>query len=163
MAVRLFLALAAIAGIMWYLSWYHKADQETRLRSLRTVTLYGIGIGLLLLVITGKIPWLFALFSAAVPWINRILVARRAWGFFRHWQTQGPGGAAGSRQRGPRPIDSMTRQEALEILGLQPGATRQEIIQAHRKLIAKVHPDKGGSDHLAQSINQARKVLLDND
>ncbi|MXX17302.1 MAG: DnaJ domain-containing protein, partial [Gammaproteobacteria bacterium] len=60
-----------------------------------------------------------------------------------------------------RPIESMTKEEALEILGLEPGATREEIIDAHRKLMSRVHPDKGGSDYLAQSINQARKILLD--
>ncbi len=162
MAVRIFLALAIIAGIMWYLSWYHRADTESRRRSLRTATLYGIGIGLLILVITGRIPWLFALFSAAVPWVNRALAARQAWGFFRNWQNRTEAGTAGGKQQGPRrPIDSMTPNEALEVLGLEPGASRKEIIEAHRRLIAKVHPDKGGSDHLAQSINQARKVLLD--
>jgi curved DNA-binding protein CbpA len=55
----------------------------------------------------------------------------------------------------------MTRAEALEILGLEPDADKQQIIDAHRKLMSRVHPDKGGSDYLAKSINQARKVLLD--
>lgn len=160
MAVRLFLALIAVAGIMWYLAWYHRADPEARRRSLRTVTLYGIGIGLLVLVVTGRIPWLFALFSAAVPWINRAMAARQAWHYFRRWGDQGQGGAGGGQGPG-RPIESMTRNEALEILGLRPGATREEVIDAHRKLMSRVHPDKGGSDYLAQSINQARKILLD--
>ena len=163
MAIRIFLALIAVAGIMWYLAWYHRADPESRRRSLRTITLYGIGIGLLVLVVTGRIPWLFALFSAAVPWINRAMAARRAWFFFREWRGGDPGGAGGGgrRQETGRPIESMTREEALEILGLEPGATREEVIDAHRKLMSRVHPDKGGSDYLAQSINQARKILLD--
>ncbi len=162
MAVRFFLALVAVAGIMWYLAWYHRADPESRRRSLRTATLYGIGIGLLLLVVTGRIPWLFALFSAAVPWINRAMAARRLWSGFRNWdQMSGGTGPGGAKQQGRRPVESMTREEALEILGLQTGATRQEIVEAHRKLMSRVHPDKGGSDYLAQSINHARKVLLE--
>ena len=134
----------------------------THWRSLPTATLYGIGIGLLLLVVTGRIPWLFALFSAAVPWINRAMAARRLWSGFRNWEQMGGGaGQAGGARQGRRPIESMSRDEALEILGLQAGATRQDIIDAHRKLMSRVHPDKGGSDYLAQSINQARKVLLE--
>lgn len=162
MALRLFLALVAVAGIMWYLAWYNRADPEARRRSLRTATLYGIGIGLLLLVVTGRIPWLFALFTAAVPWINRAMAARRLWSGFRQWERSGKGGNQSTRGAGARrPIESMTREEALEILGLAPNASRQEIVDAHRKLMSRVHPDKGGSDYLAQSINQARKVLLD--
>ena len=162
MAVRFFLALVAVAGIMWYLAWYHRADPESRRRSLRTATLYGIGIGLLLLVVTGRIPWLFALFSAAVPWINRAMAARRLWSGFRQWDQMGGGkGQASGQQQAQRPIESMSREEALEILGLEPGADRQQIVEAHRKLMSRVHPDKGGSDYLARSINHARKVLLE--
>jgi curved DNA-binding protein CbpA len=48
------------------------------------------------------------------------------------------------------------------VLGLKSGATREEIVDAHRKLISKLHPDKGGSDYLAAQINLAKKVLITN-
>jgi DnaJ-class molecular chaperone len=54
----------------------------------------------------------------------------------------------------------MSKAEALGVLGLSAGATEEEIIQAHRKLISRFHPDKGGSDYLAAQINQAKKILL---
>ena len=162
MAVRLFLALVAVAGIMWYLAWYHKASPAKRKQSLRTATLYGIGATLLLLVITGRIPWLFALFSAAVPWINRAMAAQQLWSNFKHQSHQWSNNDPNNRgQQGQRPIDTMTKDEALEILGLGADATRDDIVSAHRKLMSKVHPDKGGSDFLAKTINHARKVLLD--
>lgn len=50
--------------------------------------------------------------------------------------------------------------EALEILGLKDTPTKKDIISAHRRLMGKLHPDKGGSDYLAARVNQARDVLL---
>jgi curved DNA-binding protein CbpA len=54
----------------------------------------------------------------------------------------------------------MDRQEAYDVLGLQPGATAQAIKAAHRRLMQRVHPDHGGSTYLAARINQAKAVLL---
>jgi DnaJ-class molecular chaperone len=54
----------------------------------------------------------------------------------------------------------MTEAEAYQILGLKFGASKQDISEAHRKLIQKNHPDHGGSDYLAAKINLARKTLL---
>lgn len=67
-----------------------------------------------------------------------------------------------SRNRNDTPgFDNMTRQEAYQILGLEPNASQEEIHQAWRRLIKGVHPDSGGSAFLAGKINAARDILLD--
>jgi len=62
-----------------------------------------------------------------------------------------------SRSSGSEP---MTKEEAYQILGLEPGASREEIHQAYRRLIKGVHPDSGGSPFLTAKINAAKDLLL---
>ncbi len=78
-------------------------------------------------------------------------------------QQRFPGETFSGGQRGAGTAhhrNGMDRSEALAVLGLQDGATQEEIVVAHRKLIQKVHPDRGGNDYLAAQINLAKDVLL---
>jgi hypothetical protein len=56
---------------------------------------------------------------------------------------------------------SMSRGEALEVLGLEPGADEAEIRAAHKRLLRLVHPDRGGSAYLARRVYAARDTLLE--
>jgi hypothetical protein len=55
---------------------------------------------------------------------------------------------------------AITREEALDILGLKEGADEDAIRAAHRRLMKTAHPDQGGSAWLAARINAARDFLL---
>ena len=56
--------------------------------------------------------------------------------------------------------DDMSEREARAVLGVEPDASREEIVEAHRRLIQRVHPDRGGSDYLAAKLNAAKDLLL---
>lgn len=74
------------------------------------------------------------------------------------WQADGPY----ADSPGPRPQDdtSMTETQALDILGLNDDASKDEIVNAHRRMMQKMHPDRGGSTYLAAKINAAKDYLV---
>lgn len=78
--------------------------------------------------------------------------------FGESWRADDPGN---TEQQSAEGSGEINRDEAYAILGLEPGASKDEIIQAHRRLMQKMHPDRGGSTWLAARINEAKKCLMD--
>jgi len=79
---------------------------------------------------------------------------RRDPGWREHAQSDAATGRGGA-SRGP-----MTHEEAYQILGLQAGASTEDIVNAHRTLMKKLHPDLGGTNYLAARVNEAKDTLL---
>ncbi|MGE8129133.1 DnaJ domain-containing protein [Methylobacterium sp. UNC300MFChir4.1] len=75
------------------------------------------------------------------------------------WRVDAEGDRDPRPRRPPHP-GAMTQEQAYEILGLQRGATAEEIRSAHRSLMKRAHPDQGGSAEGAARVNAARDRLL---
>ncbi|HZV20888.1 MAG TPA: DnaJ domain-containing protein, partial [Hyphomicrobiales bacterium] len=70
------------------------------------------------------------------------------------------GGQFSGQSRGNGFSRGMGLDEAYLVLGLSPGATREEVQAAHRNLMKRFHPDQGGSNYIAAKVNEAKDVLL---
>jgi CysZ protein len=75
----------------------------------------------------------------------------------------GPG-ASSHAERGERPpgrsgISPMAESEARAVLGVDAEASPEEVRAAHKRLMQRLHPDRGGTDYLAAKVNEAKDTL----
>ena len=153
MALVLFILVVA-ATLFWLNQTMRHRSPDLRLHYQKLITAALLLI-LALLTLTGRLPWPVALVLTALP----LLRAGRRW---RRIETEPDPAAGADDQRSGRTTapDGMSREEALDILGLAPDAGRDDIVLAHRRLMQKLHPDRGGSHYLASKINRAKDLLL---
>tara|TARA_Y100001934_G_C12279073_1_gene738948 strand:- start:723 stop:1433 length:711 start_codon:yes stop_codon:yes gene_type:complete len=234
--LRLLLAVTVVIALIYLWFWLRKTPTNQKGKAIKLILLYGFASMVLIMVISGRVHWLFALPGLALPWIQRALLARQAWRMFRSSQPAKSGNKSKvetnyfimildhdsgdlsgevlqGKYAGKQMIDlsmenllellveckanddqsaalleaylnrnygdewrsddahenetdnlnakPMDRREAAEILGIEEHSSKKIIKDAHRKLIQKLHSDRGGTDYLASLINQARDTLLD--
>lgn len=155
-----------ITCVFIFLGKYKTMDPSQKKAALwRAGVMAFIGV-LALLVITGKMHWIGAAIGALIPFLRNAygLIAQvlPLWIANRKKEEQPHVDAEPPKP----PMPQMPIDEAIHILGLSGSVERGDITaamvqDAHRKLIQKLHPDRGGNDYLAAKINQARDLLLE--
>ncbi len=144
--------VALLLGI-FMLGSFLRADMRQLATSLKRIGGIILALGTVGLLATGRIG--FAFLTGSIAWA--LLSGQPLPNFGGRFGGTGSGGAnTGAANRTGR----MTRAEALDLLGLREGASEQEIISAHRRLIQQTHPDRGGTNYLAAKINEAKEILL---
>jgi hypothetical protein len=163
----LLIGLLALALTLWLVKSFARSDRRYLAMILarigRTVAgALSLAAGALLLV-RGEI---FVALPLAVIGLGLLgwqpaheLLTAYLYGRRPRWAEDVDDNAAAGR-RGPAPSGKMTEKEAHQILGLQTGASADDVTRAHRNLIKKLHPDQGGSTYLAARVNEAKDVLL---
>jgi hypothetical protein len=159
--IIILLAVIAIGLLLWYKISNAPADKRKNLIFWSTA---GVIIGtLVVLAATGRMHWLYALGGSIAAFMPRVISALRYLPLinrFRQQYTQNNTRQSGQQSTGRTNPGKMTTAEAREILGVKPDASREEIIRAHKRMMQKVHPDRGGTDFLAAQLNQAKDTLL---
>ena len=143
MLLSVFIGVAALT-LLWVLGrLFISTAPATLARAVRWLVALLVAAAIAVFAYAGR----EGLAAALVP---ALLAALLRWRPFGLRSDEGPGRVAAH----------MTRAEAFQILGLSEGATVDDIREAHRRLMVKIHPDHGGSNFLAAKINEARDILL---
>jgi len=150
----LVLAIGVLIGLYALYRFFMKADIKQIKALFLTSVIVVLSLALFFMAITGRLPAALALLAAITPFAIGL------------WKIKQGGGATkdsssrrrpGSSSNGNKPL---TRKEALEVLGLKDNATQEDIKDAYKKLIKKVHPDHEGSEWMSTKLNEARDLLL---
>ena len=147
--------VALIAGAVFGTKHWRSLPVEQRALFVRKAVLYGSAVIVLLLVVSGRAPWLMGVLAAMLAIMGRLAqFAAYVPLFNKLFGQQYPPASA------PASSELMTRQKAADTLGVTVDASPEEVRLAHKKLMQKMHPDRGGSELLAKQINQAKDILL---
>lgn len=120
-----------------------------------TVTLL---LAVFFMAVTGRLPLAIGLFIALLPFLKEYVRLRKSERQESRANGQEQEFYEASSSEGQN--NAMDKYEALDILGLEEGAGTQEINNAYKDLMKKLHPDTKGSKGLARKLNEARQVLL---
>ncbi|RKZ60216.1 MAG: molecular chaperone DnaJ [Gammaproteobacteria bacterium] len=151
------IAVLAIALIVWHKIKKAKGAEKKKLMFWGVLS--GIALVLAALAATGHLNIITAAIAGLVALLPRAGHLLKYLPFLSRLYQQNKTG----QQSSPPPAaakDKMTAEQAREILGLKQDHTEDDVVKAHRRMMQKMHPDRGGSDYLAAQINAAKDVLL---
>lgn len=150
--------MAVIGAIIYWTKRWRKLPKSERERFAKQSALWLTAIVVLGLVVSGRAHWLMGVLAALLALASRVMQVAQYIPILK--KLFGEAKAANNSDSGPIPGAEMTRQQAAELLGVDINASPEEVRMAHKRLMQKIHPDRGGSDALAKQINLAKDLLL---
>lgn len=177
MLIRLLLVCALIVVLVLLVQQFRRKSAAGQKILKWQLVLGLVALMLIVLAATGRIHWLGAVFATLLAFFRQLIPLLLRWSpaikqLYQHYyqqkqqqhhhqqQQQNHNHNQQNHRTTANNSGTMQRKEALQILGLDETATRDDIIKAHRKLMQKVHPDRGGSAELAAQVNRAKDILL---
>ena len=152
------IAIAAIAYLLWFKIKKTKGEEK---KKLIIWTVAGSTIAVLgFLAITGRLNFITAAITGAVAMLPKAMQLLRYLPVINKVRQQASNSNQQQNNHQAPSQTAMNQKQAFEVLGIKPDASKEEIIKAHKRMMQKVHPDRGGSDFLAAQINQAKDTLL---
>ena len=156
--------LTFLLSVFLLLRIYVQQDASGRRSFWRWFIFFIIFAGVLFLTLSGRLHFLAAIATGLIPFAKKAVPFLRYVPVFRRWyqarQSQQKT-EAGKEENKIADQSKAEVQEAYRVLGLAPGACKEDVIDAHKRLIQKLHPDHGGNDYLAAQINQAKDLILE--
>lgn len=142
------------------LYWGDKLNQQDarplERSPLVTLAIITLIAALIIMIATGRLHWLSAAFTAAVPFLRRVTsLLRFAPSLYKLFGRLPPKPAAAAS------ASTLTVEQARAMLEVPPTASKPDIVAAHRRLMVRNHPDRGGSNYIAAQLNNARDLLLE--
>ena len=148
------LVIAAIGALLYIYNRWLKLPADKRQGFAKKAGLYILAGIILGLVMTGRAPWLMGVLAAILALAGRVAQIAQYIPFFKKiFGQQSPPPNRTTPQ-------AMSRQDAADLLGVDINASPEEVREAHKRLMQKIHPDRGGSDALAKQINHAKDILI---
>lgn len=149
------LGVLIVIGLHVGLKWLSQVRPD-HVKQLLQVVLLLCGLIVIVLLIRFGLPYLAAIvsgFLALTALLGRLLVWFPILRFFQNCRQQ-------ASSHPPASSGKMSVEEARDVLGVGPDATKDDIKKAYHQLMQKLHPDQGGNDYLAAKLNEAKDVLL---
>ena len=150
------------------LSWFARQKAQKIAKGVRSLIIILSLLVAIILAIGGRILFSLPLFFLALSalkikgltafqiWqIWRLLNYLRSTGRYSHFRDNNQ----------TEPSSNLSKDEAYKILGLKPGASKQQVIKAANSLQKKIHPDvnpNSNTERLSQIVNEAKETVLKN-
>ncbi|MFT6725558.1 MAG: hypothetical protein ACJARN_002428 [Arenicella sp.] len=152
------IVIAAVGALIYAFKRWQSLPEPERASVAKKTVLYSAAAVVLGLVVSGRAHWLMGVLAALLTLFGRVAQFAQYLPMFKKMMGEEPAAS----QAGPVATTEkgMSRQQAADILAVDIDAEYDDVRMAHKRLMQKMHPDRGGSDALAKQINLAKDILL---